>query len=108
MGVETLSAYARCSPVVGLIVKLNNPQMGTETIIPSTIRTLVIEYHVKLNNPQMGTETCFRVTAYSLLSSRVKLNNPHKGAEAQRWLVIGQPNQVSLLNLIVPIRGQKN
>ena len=56
----------------------------------------------------MGTETCFRVTAYSLLSSRVKLNNPHKGAEAQRWLVIGQPNQASLLNLIVPIRGQKN
>lgn len=28
------------------------------------------------------------------------------GTEAQRWLVISQPNQASLLNVIVPIRGQ--
>ena len=54
MGTET---FAVCFVLAILdLVKLNNPQMGTETII-------IIQYHsflrvlVKLNNPQMGTET---------------------------------------------------
>ena len=45
---------------ISLCVKLNNPQMGTETFIKG-IGHISIEFLVvKLNNPQMGTETSFR------------------------------------------------
>ncbi len=42
------------------MVKLNNPQMGTETLPFED--DIIIQYRfslVKLNNPQMGTETLF-------------------------------------------------
>ena len=40
-----------------MVVKLNNPLMGTETILLLALR-LVRQYAlVKLNNPLMGTET---------------------------------------------------
>ena len=57
MGTETNDspyAYVVNSP---LLVKLNNPQMGTETLIYDTINKNIHNF-VKLNNPQMGTETC--------------------------------------------------
>ena len=39
------------------IVKLNNPQMGTEIYLPMYNNHERVTYnHVKLNNPQMGTE----------------------------------------------------
>ena len=42
---------------ISLIVKLNNPLMGTETYF--LVQTCVYHNHdiVKLNNPLMGTET---------------------------------------------------
>ena len=39
------------------VVKLNNPQMGTETHTILNLLSNVEFHHVKLNNPQMGTET---------------------------------------------------
>ena len=38
-------------------VKLNNPQMGTETLCSSVLHNNYKIIRVKLNNPQMGTET---------------------------------------------------
>ena len=40
-----------------LLVKLNNPQMGTETSYDDGIVSKQKIVSVKLNNPQMGTET---------------------------------------------------
>ena len=39
------------------MVKLNNPQMGTETTSLQNYKSLLFHNRVKLNNPQMGTET---------------------------------------------------
>ena len=44
------------------IVKLNNPLMGTETIIHIQMNNDVEINNVKLNNPLMGTETYFNIT----------------------------------------------
>ena len=41
-----------------LAVKLNNPQMGTETSVEKLQEQIAEWKAVKLNNPQMGTETC--------------------------------------------------
>ena len=38
-------------------VKLNNPLMGTETLLWSKLHTDFIKSTVKLNDPLMGTET---------------------------------------------------
>ena len=38
-------------------VKLNNPQMGTETGSNKRYQSYLTPQQVKLNNPQMGTET---------------------------------------------------
>ena len=40
-----------------LIVKLNNPLMGTETYGYAYVLYYQACHEVKLNNPQMGTET---------------------------------------------------
>ena len=45
-------------------VKLNNPQMGTETIILNKPRLPNKTLLVKLNNPQMGTETTHHYNEY--------------------------------------------
>ena len=45
------------------MVKLNNPQMGTETSLLSRNIISTDNFNVKLNNPQMGTET--RLSIYS-------------------------------------------
>ena len=47
-------------------VKLNNPQMGTET--SKTFNCSLVKFckrSVKLNNPQMGTETGCKYCSYS-------------------------------------------
>ena len=58
MGTETSTSVEFCIYVHFLYpVKLNNPQMGTETNI---IFHFLLSFRfqlVKLNNPQMGTET---------------------------------------------------
>ena len=43
--------------IPAITVKLNNPQMGTETTFPQFTLVIIYGCHVKLNNPQMGTET---------------------------------------------------
>ena len=51
--------------------------MGTETLAPTTVVSSPFTFVVKLNNPQMGTETIFESVLYSFVScNRVKLNNP--------------------------------
>ena len=56
MGTETLLSFLYTVDL-SIPVKLNNPQMGTET--RDTFDNLSAEERrsVKLNNPQMGTET---------------------------------------------------
>ena len=44
-------------PLTLNIVKLNNPQMGTETLSINQTYLFCYIHYVKLNNPQMGTET---------------------------------------------------
>ena len=56
MGMETEQQFLDPLVYVILIVKLNNPLMGTETSSVNTIFTL-FNLSVKLNNPLMGTET---------------------------------------------------
>ena len=40
-----------------MVVKLNNPLMGTETTLRVVSLVAYQDLQVKLNNPQMGTET---------------------------------------------------
>ena len=57
MGTETSSAYKMIG-IVYWYVKLNNPQMGTETYAQPQLKEQWFQVlQVKLNNPQMGTET---------------------------------------------------
>ena len=56
MGTETRFRLVGRRCIRGKGVKLNNPLMGTETIL-SLIERIFILYTVKLNNPLMGTET---------------------------------------------------
>ena len=57
MGTETLLQHDNCCHQMLKYVKLNNPLMGTETIANEKgVRGSGIA-HVKLNNPLMGTET---------------------------------------------------
>ena len=52
--------------------------MGTETLPPRTPLTLPTGIMVKLNNPLMGTETYFvELLDQSVKKHNVKLNNPH-------------------------------
>ena len=43
------------------LVKLNNPLMGTETIVVLLSLNSLTLLIVKLNNPLMGTETLFTI-----------------------------------------------
>ena len=56
MGTETYYTVIIITPIIWVIVKLNNPQMGTETVFQHTTDYTPVGT-VKLNNPQMGTET---------------------------------------------------
>ena len=56
MGTETPQHSFSITPAYQP-VKLNNPQMGTETWHTLTVRMILKCFTVKLNNPQMGTET---------------------------------------------------
>ena len=49
-------------------VKLNNPLMGTETLILFLALALLQISPVKLNNPLMGTETMFKEFGLSNLT----------------------------------------
>ena len=58
MGTETgCQWYLRMALPFNIYVKLNNPQMGTETLTAKRRQTEIYLSQVKLNNPQMGTET---------------------------------------------------
>ena len=50
------------------LVKLNNPQMGTETNIHIHNQTNGGIILVKLNNPQMGTETVLYSFRFQLIA----------------------------------------
>ena len=65
-----------------MIVKLNNPLMGTETRLLKKKHFLKKDQQVKLNNPLMGTET-FLLVILDLFPRfvAVKLNNPLMGTE---------------------------
>ena len=71
------------SHIAPLLVKLNNPLMGTETRYIWIYQRLPPQYHVKLNNPLMGTETLNSPGEKNipLKSNYVKLNNPLMGTE---------------------------
>ena len=56
MGTETRLAGLIVRLILRTIVKLNNPLMGTETLVVSVCLVCVVCL-VKLNNPLMGTET---------------------------------------------------
>lgn len=57
MGTETLSNVFGELGTSTTRVKLNNPLMGTETLLWSKLHTDFIKSTVKLNDPLMGTET---------------------------------------------------
>ena len=58
MGTETcLMSSVYQYKTWGVIVKLNNPLMGTETCVPPKSHSNQYRNPVKLNNPLMGTET---------------------------------------------------
>ena len=56
MGTETMR-HRIMIVMIFMRVKLNNPQMGTETLTVQQLHSLYRQDPVKLNNPQMGTET---------------------------------------------------
>ena len=57
MGTETTSNFLGSTASGFSAVKLNNPLMGTETILCSAEFSYALTPKVKLNNPLMGTET---------------------------------------------------
>ena len=66
-----------------MVVKLNNPLMGTETTLRVVSLVAYQDLQVKLNNPQMGTET-FQDRSFKQRALKfVKLNNPLMGTETQ-------------------------
>ena len=67
MGTETYVCSVYHSPFKPKEVKLNNPQMGTETECTPLIDIVEIILEVKLNNPQMGTETVTLAFRFALL-----------------------------------------
>ena len=64
MGTETYSLHLRYQVKPLYIVKLNNPQMGTETLNTLNLLEYCVGY-VKLNNPLMGTETSGFFSSFS-------------------------------------------
>ena len=56
MGTETNSSRVVCPTLYVILVKLNNPLMGTETLLRCN-NACISASNVKLNNPLMGTET---------------------------------------------------
>ena len=57
-----------------LLVKLNNPLMGTETAYVVPIESWDEFEEVKLNNPLMGTETIKPIQMFFVLFNRIVLN----------------------------------
>ena len=56
MGTETFLRFPALQERKNALVKLNNPQMGTETsFLPPCKRCFRDMHEVKLNNPLMGT-----------------------------------------------------
>ena len=94
MGTETCKIYFIFKAFENMNVKLNNPQMGTETEITPPKHIKSVGEIVKLNNPQMGTETLFLWLACHFWRMLVKLNNPQMGTEtlfARRRLIFLLP-----------------
>ena len=60
--------------------------MGTETILGKNNIVIYLMSEVKLNNPQMGTETKGAIMkVYNFDSLCVKLNNPQMGTETVKY-----------------------
>ena len=57
-----------------IIVKLNNPLMGTETVFLLLYRYVMSLFYVKLNNPLMGTETILIRMFMFITPSYIMLN----------------------------------
>ena len=55
--------------------------MGTETHQHRNQSRTLARCHVKLNNPQMGTETDIDKNSFMSFTPFVKLNNPQMGTE---------------------------
>ena len=69
MGTETVYSLLSICLRFHIIVKLNNPLMGTETGLMSRYDKVKVNSIVKLNNPLMGTETLvlnFSLIVYAL------------------------------------------
>ena len=62
MGTETVYR-PMCIIQIQILVKLNNPLMGTETFHDILLYCFAESCAVKLNNPLMGTETPFSSNA---------------------------------------------
>ena len=69
MGTETLHRKNRYLNSFQILVKLNNPLMGTETHYFKDYR-YIDSQTVKLNNPLMGTETESNHYRYSIFKDR--------------------------------------
>ena len=84
MGTETHCGLPLDTYIALVIVKLNNPLMGTETFRMQSHRKHHQHHQVKLNNPLMGTETYNIVKIfYNVYCPCVKLNNPLMGTETE-------------------------
>ena len=84
MGTET-NDFLHISAWLLNCVKLNNPLMGTETILHHMEYITILALDVKLNNPLMGTETPpLGYNHMQMLYHQVKLNNPLMGTETIR------------------------
>ena len=84
MGTETYSLHLRYQVKPLYIVKLNNPQMGTETLNTLNLLEYCVGY-VKLNNPLMGTETYENRCTNVKFFFHVKLNDPLMGTETHDY-----------------------
>ena len=67
MGTETKQTEISKPTFKSVIVKLNNPLMGTETSMSLNHVWASCTCNVKLNNPLMGTETVVRDTSEYLM-----------------------------------------
>ena len=82
-------------PAYQLLVKLNNPLMGTETFSWLCLHIFKRIKIVKLNNPLMGTET-IKPPIYerNINNDYVKLNNPLMGTETRVNLGTGTLHKI--------------
>ena len=72
--------------------------MGTETHQLIDYKYILFFLYVKLNNPQMGTETPFLLASDSVATGCVKLNNPQMGTETCSFSASSSIVEIYMLN----------